>query len=47
VAAVIQGRYSQATGDLDVNGQKMSVKAGGGSVRLGLRVTLARKKVGS
>jgi hypothetical protein len=47
VAAVVQGRYSQATGDLDLNGQTMSVKAGGASVRIGLRVILARKKAGS
>lgn len=47
VAVVVQGRFSQGTGDLDVNGQKISVKAGGGQVRVGLRVVLARKKVGS
>ena len=47
VAVVVQGRFSQGTGDLDVNGQKMSVKAGGGQVRAGLRLTVARKKVGS
>lgn len=47
VAAVVQGRFSQATGDLDLNGQKMSVKAGGASVRIGLRVILARKKLGA
>ncbi len=47
VAVVVQGRFSQGTGDLDVNGQKMSVKAGGAQARVGLRVTLARKKVGS
>ena len=47
VAVVVQGRLSQGTGDLDVNGQKMSVKAGGGQVRVGLRITAARKKAGS
>ena len=47
VAVVVQGRFSQGTGDLDVNGQKMSIKAGGASVRIGLRATLARRKVGS
>lgn len=47
VAVVVQGRFSQGTGDLDVNGQKMSVKAGGGQIRAGLRITAARKKVGS
>lgn len=44
---VVQGRFSQGTGDLDLNGQKMSVKAGGGQVRVGLRLTLARKKAGA
>ena len=47
VAVVVQGRFSQGTGDLDVNGQKMSVKAGGGQIRAGLRITAARKKAGS
>lgn len=47
VAVVVQGRFSQGTGDLDVNGQKMSVKAGGGQVRAGVRLTVARRKVGS
>ena len=47
VAVVVQGRFSQGTGDLDVNGQKMSVKAGGAQVRVGLRLVLARKKAGT
>ena len=44
VAVVVQGRFSQGTGDLDVNGQKISVKAGGAQARIGLRLVLARKK---
>ena len=47
VAVVVQGRFSQGSGDLDVNGQKMSVKAGGAQARIGLRIVLARKRVGS
>lgn len=47
VAVVVQGRFSQGSGDLDVNGQKISVKAGGAQVRIGLRLVLARKKAGT
>jgi opacity protein-like surface antigen len=44
VTVVAQGRFSQGSGDLDVNGTKVNVKAGGAQARLGLRIVLARKK---
>ncbi len=47
VTIVAQGRYTSGSGDLDVNGQKINVKAGGAQARLGLRIVLARGKVKS
>ena len=47
VSVVTQGRFTQGSGDLDVNGQKIHIKAGGAQARLGLRIILARKRVGS
>jgi len=47
VSVVAQGRFSQASGDIDVNGQKMNVKAGGAQARIGLRIVVARKRVGA
>jgi opacity protein-like surface antigen len=44
VTVVAQGRFAQGSGDLDVNGTKVNVKAGGAQARLGLRIVLARKK---
>jgi len=44
VAAVIQGRFAQASGKIDLSGQKVGIKAGGGQVRVGLRFFLARKR---
>jgi hypothetical protein len=44
VSVVAQGRFTQGSGDLDVNGQKVSVKAGGAQARIGLRLVLARKR---
>ncbi|MBK5256676.1 MAG: hypothetical protein JJE39_11640 [Vicinamibacteria bacterium] len=46
VVVVAQGRFSQGSGDLDLNGQKVRVKAGGAQARIGLRFVLARKRVG-
>jgi hypothetical protein len=43
VAVVVQGRFTQGKSDIDVNGQNLSITAGGGQVRVGLRLTLARK----
>jgi hypothetical protein len=45
ISVVVQGRYTQGSGDLDVNGQKVNVKAGGAQARIGLRIVLARKRV--
>ena len=47
VSVVAQGRFTQGSGDIDVNGQKIHIKAGGAQARLGLRIILARKRVGS
>jgi hypothetical protein len=47
VVLVVQGRFTQASGDIDINGQKMNVKAGGAQARIGLRLILARKRVGA
>ncbi|MBX7187733.1 MAG: hypothetical protein K1Y01_21505 [Vicinamibacteria bacterium] len=47
VALVAHGRFSQGTGDVDVSGQKISIKAGGGQAGIGLRLTLARAKASS
>lgn len=47
VSVVAQGRFTQGSGDLDVNGQKINIKAGGAQARIGLRFVLARKKAGS
>lgn len=47
VAVVAQGRFTQGSGDLDVSGQKVKVKAGGAQARIGLRLILARKRAGS
>jgi hypothetical protein len=44
-SVVAQGRFSQASGDLDVSGQKVGIKAGGAQARLGVRFVLARKRV--
>lgn len=44
VSVVIQGRFSEGSGDLDVSGTKVNVKAGGAQARIGLRLVLARKK---
>lgn len=46
VAAVLQGRFTQASGDISVKGQTIGIKAGGAQVRLGLRFVLARKGTG-
>ena len=43
VSLVAQGRFTQGSGDIDLNGQKIKVKAGGAQARLGLRITLARR----
>jgi hypothetical protein len=47
VSVVAQGRFTQGSGDIDVNGQSLNVKAGGAQARIGLRIVLARKRVGS
>ena len=47
VSVVAQGRFTQGSGDIDVNGQKINIKAGGAQARLGLRIILARKRAGS
>ncbi len=47
VLVVAQGRFSQASGNLDLNGQTVKVKAGGAQVRVGLRFVLARHRAGS
>ena len=47
VSVVAQGRFTQGSGDIDLNGQKLSIKAGGAQARIGLRIILARKRVGS
>lgn len=47
VSVVVQGRFTQGSGDLDVNGQKINIKAGGAQARVGLRLVIARKKVGA
>jgi hypothetical protein len=47
VSVVAQGRFTQGSGDIDVNGQKINIKAGGAQARLGLRFVLARKKAGA
>jgi hypothetical protein len=46
VTVVAQGRFTQGSGDLDLNGQKIGIKAGGAQARIGLRLVLARKKAG-
>jgi hypothetical protein len=46
VSVVVQGRFTQGSGDLDINGAKIAIKAGGAQARVGLRLVLARKKVG-
>lgn len=45
VSVVAQGRFTQGSGDLDLNGQKIKIKAGGAQARIGLRLVLARKRV--
>ena len=47
VAVVAQGRFTQGSGDLDINGQKIKIKAGGAQARIGLRLILARKRAAS
>ena len=44
VSIVAQGRYTGGSGDITVNGQKISIKAGGAQARIGLRLVLARSK---
>ena len=44
VAVVAGGRFTGGSGEIDVSGTKVSVKAGGAQARIGLRLTLARKK---
>lgn len=44
VSLIAQGRFSQGSGDIDVNGQKIKIKAGGAQARIGLRFVLARKR---
>lgn len=44
VAVVAAGRFTGGSGDIDISGTKVSVKAGGVQARIGLRLTLARKK---
>lgn len=46
VSVVVQGRFTQGSGNLDLNGQKIAVKAGGAQARVGLRFVLVRKRVG-
>ncbi len=46
LSVVVQGRFTQGSGDLNVNDQKISIKAGGAQARMGLRFVLARKRVG-
>jgi hypothetical protein len=47
VSVVAQGRFSQGSGTIDVNGAKSTIKAGGAQARVGLRIVLARKRAGS
>jgi opacity protein-like surface antigen len=47
ISIVAQGRFSQGTKDVPLNGQNLSIKAGGGSARIGLRFVAGRKKAGS
>ncbi len=47
VSVVAQGRFTQGSGDIDLNGQTLNIKAGGAQARIGLRLILARKRVGS
>ena len=44
VAVVAAGRFTGGSGEIDVSGTKVSVKAGGAQARIGLRLTLARRK---
>lgn len=46
VSVVAQGRFSQGSGDIDLGGQSLNIKAGGAQARIGLRIILARKRVG-
>lgn len=47
VSVVAQGRFTSASGNLDLNGQTIKIKAGGAQARVGLRLVLARKRAGS
>ncbi len=47
VSVVVQGRFTQGSGDIDVNGAKIKIKAGGARARIGFRIVLARKKAGA
>ena len=47
VSVVAQGRFTQGSADIDVNGQKIKITAGGAQARVGLRFVLARKKAGT
>ena len=44
MSVIAQGRFTRGSGDLDVSGQKINVKAGGAQARVGLRFVLARKR---
>lgn len=44
VAVVAGGRFTGGSGDLDIAGAKVNVKAGGAQARIGLRLTLTRRK---
>jgi hypothetical protein len=46
VSVVAQGRFTQGSGDIDVNGASINIKAGGAQARIGVRIVLARKRVG-
>jgi hypothetical protein len=47
VSVVAQGRFTQGSGDIELSGQSVNVKAGGAQARIGLRIVLARKQAGS
>lgn len=44
VTVIAGGRFTGGSGDLDIAGAKVSVKAGGAQARVGLRFTLTRRK---
>lgn len=47
VSVVVQGRYTGAKGSVDINGQRVDVKAGGVQARIGLRLIAARARAKS